>query len=145
MQEYFYYEERFTICEQRNELIRRRGYPASIKGNYHSLYISSKPAAAKYLASQIASRDIVVIEFCCGVGITLSALAPYCKEIIGIDNSEYILAACKENLKHASNVRLILGDVTDNNLLKQIKADIAIYDIPSWKQSEMNPDLQEVV
>jgi hypothetical protein len=138
-------------AQERVELIKRRGYSSAIKGDYHSLYISSKSGAVEYLASRIASDEIVIAELCCGVGVALGILALHCKEVVGVDNNKEILAQCKDNLKknNVQNAKLILGDVTDESLLRKIKADIVIYDIPHWKQSEeaqgMNPDLKKMI
>ena len=117
------------------EIIKRRGYRSNIKGDKFSLYISNYPSNAKYLESRIGNPKLVLAELCCSIGITLEYLAPGFKKVIGVDIDNNILEACKTNLKEAGffyKTELIQGDVYSDNILKEIEADIVIYDIPYW-------------
>ncbi|MFT5891491.1 MAG: putative RNA methylase [Dokdonia sp.] len=139
------------------EIIERRGYRKNIKGDKFSLYISNYPANAEYLASRIGNPNLVLAELCCSIGITLEYLAPSFKKVIGVDIDHDILEMCKINLTEAdliSKVQLVHGDIFDDNTLKNIKADIIIYDIPFWyphKQENRgdlvskNPPLKELI
>ncbi len=124
------YEE-YTI----QDIIDRRGYRNNIKGDKFSLYISNYPSNAKYLKTRLGDSTLVLAELCCSIGITLEYLAPDFKKVIGVDMDKDVLEICKTNLMEAdvlNKTELIQGDVFDDNILKKIKADIVIYDIPYW-------------
>ena len=94
---------------------------------------------------------------CCGVGVTLMFLGNSFKKVIGVDNDRKELNYCSKNLKLAKlnkEPELIWGNVTDIELLKKIKADIVIYDIPYWREYESegkgdltkkNPELKNFI
>jgi hypothetical protein len=122
-----------------NDIIEERGYRKNIKGDKFSLYISNYPCNAKYLKSRIGNSNLVLAELCCSIGISMEYLAPGFKKVIGVDIDSNILNTCKINLKESgqfSNTDLIHGDVFDDEVLKKIKADIVIYDIPFWYPHE---------
>lgn len=139
------------------EIINRRGYRQDIKGDKFSLYISNYPANAQYLKSRIGNSELILAELCCSIGITLEYLASGFKKIIGIDLDKDILEICKTNLTKSgfiAKAELIHGDVFDDNILKNITADIVIYDIPYWyahKQEnqgdlvDKNPPFKELI
>jgi 16S rRNA G966 N2-methylase RsmD len=145
--------------EVRSELIKKRGYRNDVYGDTLSLYLSNYPISAKWLANRIGNKSKVALELCCAVGITMEYLAPVFKKVIGIDIDKKILNACKKNLKSvgvSKKTKLILGDIRDKKLLKKIKADIVIYDIPYWypqkyslytkkKIKVENPNLKETI
>ncbi|MDO8590248.1 MAG: class I SAM-dependent methyltransferase [bacterium] len=143
----------------RSLLIQKRGYREDIAGDALSLYLSNNPTAAKWLGERIGNTNKILLELCCAVGVTLERLAPVFKGAIGVDIDKKVLEACRENLEKAGlleKVKLVLGDVTDTDLLKSIAADIVIYDIPYWypekypnysaeKRSLVNPDLAKLI
>lgn len=121
--------------EKRDSIIRRRGYRKDIVGDKFSLYISSYPVAIKYLGKRIGNQNKTLVELCCGVGVTLENIAEFFEQIIGVDIDKKILKQCQHNLKNSGvseKSTLILGDINDEELLKKIKADIVIYDVPYW-------------
>lgn len=161
-----YYLALFSIGDQhivddyshtKQDIIDRRGYRQNIKGDRFSLYISNYPSNATYLASRLGNPNLVLAELCCSIGITLEYLAPVFRQVIGVDIDQNILETCESNLKEAGQLhktQLIQGDVFDDELLKQITADIVIYDIPYWyphKQENKgdliakNPPLKELI
>lgn len=139
------------------EIIEKRGYRKNIKGDKFSLYISNYPVNANYLKSRLGNPDFILAELCCSIGITLEYLVPAFKKVIGVDIDKKVLEKCKNNLQEIGlfhKVELIQGDISNNNVLKQIKADIVIYDIPFWypyKQKNQgdllakNPPLKELI
>lgn len=139
------------------DIIEKRGYRENIKGDKFSLYISNYASNAKYLKSRIENSEFVLAELCCSVGVTLEYLAPGFKKVIGVDLDEDILKACKINLSESGVIcktELIKGDVFDDNILKNIEADIVIYDIPFWHPHTQenkgnlinrNPPLKELI
>ena len=93
-------------------------------------------------------------ELCCGIGISLIELSKSFDEVIGIDNDPSIVDDCRKNLESANitNHKLICGDVSDRQLLGNIKADVVLYDIPYWSThsgqvnpDKQNPDLQKLI
>lgn len=143
--------------ETRDSIIKRRGYRSNIVGDKFSLYISSYPVAIKYLGKRIGNQNKTLLELCCGVGVALENIAGFFEQVIGVDIDKKILKQCQHNLKNSGlseKNTLILGDINDEELLKRIKADIVIYDVPYWlphkfkKQGDLmskNPPLGIIV
>jgi hypothetical protein len=136
--------------DTRKSIIKRRGYHKNIKGDKLSLYISNYPIVAEYIKKRIGNPNKVLAELCCGIGVTLGFMAPGFKKVIGVEIDKKILNECKENLRNAGLLKkyvLILGDINDDKILKKIKADIVIYDIPFWsKDSEYkNPSPKSTI
>ncbi len=130
---------RVKKSETKESIIKRRGYRKDIVGDKFSLYISSYPIAIEYLKQRTGDRNKILAELCCGVGVTLEHMAGGFARVIGVDIDEKILGYCRENLKRVGlleKTTLILGDIDDDDLLKKIKADIVIYDIPFWLPHE---------
>ena len=143
--------------DTRKSIIERRKYRKDINGDAFSLYISSYPITVDYLKKRIGNKNKILVELCCGVGVTLEHIAKGFKHVIGVDIDHNILTYCRKNLEHAGlsqKTTLIQGDVTDSRVLKTIKADIVIYDIPFWsphefkKQGDLtrkNPSLKSII
>lgn len=146
-----------AISDTREAIIGKRGYRKDIKGDQYSLYLSNYPISAKYLARRLENKGEILVELCSGVGVTLEALSSKFEKLIGVELNVEILEYCRQNMKSAglmSRVDLIQGDITDEDLLKNIKADVAIYDIPYWVSKKLpdgtnvldkNPDLSELL
>ena len=146
-----------AINDTREAIIGKRGYRKDIKGDQYSLYLSNYPISAKYLAGRLENKGKILVELCSGVGVTLEALSNKFEKLIAVELNVEILEYCRQNMKSAglmSKVDLIQGDITDEDLLKSIKADVAIYDIPYWVSKELpdgtnvldkNPDLSELL
>lgn len=141
----------------RSDIIKKRGFAAHVEGDGFSLSISTPAVIAHYLRERIGNPDLVLAELCCGVGCTLSVMAPAFKSVIGVDYDAQALDFCKKNFCNSSSsekAAFILGDISDLRVLQNINADIVIYDIPYWhSHSEQNkgdlklknPDLRRVV
>ena len=136
----------------RDEIIKKRGYSDAIHGDNLSLTISSYPVVAEYLASRLAYRGDTLCELCCGIGVSLIEFSSHFEYVIGIDNDMSVIKLATKNLAEAGreNCKLVLGDVSDPEILSRIKADIVTYDIPYWSDhnglvKNQNPDLSEVV
>ena len=146
-----------SFPESRLSIIKKRGYRKDIKGSAFLLSISNYFVTAKYLKERLGDDKKILVELCCGVGITLEQMAEVFKQVIGVDNGKAALKACSENLKSSKLSKktvLINGDINKNFVLQRIKADIAIYDIPYWIPHEYrgegdfrdkNPPLKETV
>lgn len=142
--------------ETRKSIIKKRGYPAWIKGDKLTLYISNYPATAEHLANRIGGKNKIICEFCCGVGVTLNELSKNSQKAIGVDNDRKIISHCLQNIKSfgmSNKTEIIFGDVSKPELLKKLKADIVIYDIPYWNigltentgLEKKNPNLKSLV
>lgn len=57
----------------------------------------------------LASRDWVVADVGCGTGNAMELLAPFVREVIGIDVSSAMIEAGRRRLGEASNVRFVEG------------------------------------
>lgn len=138
----------------RDDIIQSRKYDSKIAGDELSLKISNYSTTARYLADRLRSKGVTVCELCCGVGVSLVELAPSFDKVIGVDNSRLVIDDCRANLENAGilNFELLTGDVSSKSLLKSIKADIVLYDIPYWSShsgkvnpTKQNPNLGELV
>ncbi len=88
------------------------------------------------------------------MGVSLVELAASFDKVIGVDNSQLVIDDCRTNFEYAKvlNFELLTGDVSSKFLLKSIKADVILYDIPYWSNhsgkvnpAEQNPDLGELI
>lgn len=123
----------------RQLIIEKRGYPKDIKGDKFSLYISTPNLITLYLKKRIGNRQKTLVELCCGIGVNLLNLGSVFKKLIGVDVDKKILSACFKNLSQAglmNKTELIRGDITNDDILRKIKADIVIYDVPYWSSHE---------
>lgn len=63
-----------------------------------------------YLKTSIPPNSRI-LDVGCGFGRHIALLAPMAKEIIGIDNSSYMIDKAKSQLSHHSNVQLLKQDI----------------------------------
>ena len=136
----------------RDEIIQKRGYASSTKGDVLSLKISSYPVTAKYLAERLAQNGNSICELCCGIGISLIEFSNNFEHVIGVDNHAEVMKSAQDNLQSAGvkNCELLLGSADDSSVLSKIKADIVAYDIPYWSNHDdnllsKNPQLSEMI
>lgn len=69
---------------------------------FNTKMISEKRSTKKYFIDKIVpyiSPESKVLDFGCGPGSFLIPIAPYCKEIIGIDISKKFIEECTNNIK----------------------------------------------
>ena len=105
-------------------------------------YMSSPEFVVEYLANLIKNYKIAV-EVCSAIGIAVCVLAKKMDKVYGVEiNPKRVeMAKYNANLYGVSGkVEFILGDALDNNLLKQIKASVAILD-PDWSVDKKNPKI----
>lgn len=136
----------------REGIIQKRGYDESIHGDALSLKIASYPVAARYLAQRLARNGDSICELCCGIGVSLVEFSKYFDTVIGVDSDPLVIETAKRNLTlyGSSNCRLVLGDITDKTVIKNINTDIIVYDIPYWSDhggiiTTENPELLQLV
>jgi trimethylguanosine synthase len=98
-----------------------------------AFYMSCPERIAKYLANQLRCFETSV-ELCTAVGVTAIQLAFVMKKVIAVDkNAKRIADAIKNAEKYGvgDRIQFIVGNVLDNQLLKNLSADVAILD-PDW-------------
>ena len=110
------------------------------KGSY---LISCPEQVAVYLAS-LLKRYKSAVELCSGVGITVLALAKSMNKVYGIEIDRKRLEMSIHNARLYGverKVKFILGDATNEDILKNIKAEVAILD-PDWSINVAGKRLQ---
>jgi ubiquinone/menaquinone biosynthesis C-methylase UbiE len=87
---------------------------------------STKLTVSHIVSSLSIDKENMVLDMCCGNGIVTEMMADHCKNIIGIDQSEELIAEAKNNSKK-NNVDYILGDVLEASKLLNNKKFDRIY------------------
>jgi len=87
---------------------------------------STKLTVSHIVSSLSIDKEDMVLDMCCGNGIVTEMMADHCKNIIGIDQSEELIAVAKNNSKK-NNVDYILGDVLEASKLLNNKKFDRIY------------------
>ena len=105
-------------------------------------FISCPEYVAKHMVETILSFGDFksAVELCCCVGSTCIQLAKHFDNVIGVDINESRIKMARKNAELygvSKNVEFIIGDVLDIDLLKSIKADVAILD-PGWSTRAMD-------
>jgi ubiquinone/menaquinone biosynthesis C-methylase UbiE len=75
-------------------------------------YQSSGQAEAQALRRLLGS-DAIVLDIGCGTGRVMEHLAPWCREVHGIDISHRMVEGCRERLAHLPNVPFHRGNGYD--------------------------------
>ena len=101
-------------------------------------YMSCPEDVGKHIAKNLSGYGSAV-ELCCAVGMLCIQLAKKIDKIYGVDINPDRLSDGKKNLElyNVNNVKFIEGSVVDENLLKNIKAEVAILD-PDWSIEKNN-------
>lgn len=68
------------------------------------------------------NRNSVVLDVGCGIGRVERYLAPYCKEIFGVDISRRMIKIAKKNRRHR-NVHFIKNNGRDLSIFENNKFD----------------------
>jgi len=107
-----------------------------------SSFISCPEYVAEHIVDTISKLGNFnsAVELCCCVGSTCVQLAKRFDKVVGIDIDEARIEMARKNVELyevASKVQFVKGDVLDVELLKLIKADIALLD-PGWSTRPMD-------
>ena len=105
-------------------------------------YMSCPEVVANYLAELLKSYKTAV-ELCSAIGITVCALAKHMDKVYGVEIDSKRIEMAKNNAKLygvSDKVEFIQGDVLDTNLLKNIKASVAVLD-PDWNVDKNTPKI----
>ncbi|NTW22180.1 methyltransferase domain-containing protein [Candidatus Falkowbacteria bacterium] len=105
----------------------------AIQADEDAYYMSCPEVVGEHIANQL-SRFNSAVELCCAVGMAVIPLARRMEKVIGVDISPDRIKDAKYNAELygvADKIEFIVGDVLDENLLKNISAEVAILD-PDW-------------
>lgn len=106
-----------------------------IEADEDAFYMSCPETVGEHVAKKLSGYGFkTVVELCCAVGVFAAQLGKEMESVIGVDIDERRIEAAKYNTRLynvAKKVQFICGDVLDENLLANIKADVAILD-PDW-------------
>lgn len=76
---------------------------------------------AAYVAGKIdLNKNDVLLDVCCGNGVLTHYLAPYCKQIVGVDFSEQHIAYAKQHYED-NNLSFYCGNALELNGIAQLK------------------------
>ncbi len=90
-----------------------------------ALYASSAEGSLAMLQELVGVRpDDVVLEIGAGVGRIGAVVAPLCKEWIGVDVSENMLAHIRKRLAHLKNVRTVATSGYDLSAIPDASVDL---------------------
>lgn len=95
-------------------------------------YMSCPEKVGEHITKNI-SRFSSAVDLCCAVGMLCIQLAKNFNKVYGVDINPHRLSDARKNaeLYKINNIEFIEGSVTNEELLKTIKADVAIMD-PDW-------------
>lgn len=113
--------------------MNNKKFSKKICGDEDGIYMSCPEKISQHLAEKLTTYKTGV-ELCCAIGITVIQLAKKIDYVYGIDMDENRIHAAIKNAqlyKVENKTKFIVGNVLDENLLKSIKADVAILD-PDW-------------
>jgi ArsR family transcriptional regulator len=90
-----------------------RSFFAGAAGDWDRIraeYFGTQFSVAGLLA--LLDPSLVVADLGCGTGALLEQLSPCCRRVIGIDNSDDMLAAARQRVEKLTNVDLRQGDLS---------------------------------
>lgn len=104
-------------------------------------YFGTQFSVAGMLA--LLDPSLVVADLGCGTGALLEQLSPCCAKVIGVDNSEDMLAAASRRVSTLTNVDLRQGDLSDIPLDKS-SVDATLCVLTLSYVPDVAPALSEV-
>ena len=108
-------------------------FSKEIYGDTDGIYMSCPEVISEHLAKKLAKYKTGV-ELCCALGMTVIQLAKKLEYVYGIDMDKERIVSAKKNAQLygvQNKTEFIQGNVLDENLLKNIQAEVAILD-PDW-------------
>lgn len=115
-------------------------FSKEIHADDDAFYMSNPEISGKYLASKLSSYRTAV-ELCSAVGMTCICLAEVMDKVYGVELDERRIEDAKYNASLygvEEKTNFVHGDVLDEDILKSIKADVAILD-PDWSIDKSTP------
>ncbi|MDP2933272.1 MAG: methyltransferase domain-containing protein [bacterium] len=118
--------------------IKKRGqrFSKEIFTDEQSSFISNPEYVAEHVVETIVGLGDFksAVELCCCIGITCIQLAKRLSNVVGVDSNNSRIEMARKNAVLygvSGKTKFIVGDVLDIELLKSIKADVAVLD-PGW-------------
>ena len=112
-------------------------FSKEIYGDTDGIYMSCPEVISEHLAKKLAKYKTGV-ELCCALGMTVIQLAKKLEYVYGIDMDKERIVSAKKNAQLygvQNKTEFIQGNVLDENLLKNIQAEVAILD-PDWSAGD---------
>ncbi len=92
-----------------------KGIVERIDFNERNMDLSQQEHLVRYLLAINYIKEKKVLDIACGTGYGAHILAPYCKEIVGLDNSDDAINLAKKRYIH-KNLSFLKTDATSTNL-----------------------------
>ncbi|MBD3310030.1 methyltransferase domain-containing protein [Candidatus Woesearchaeota archaeon] len=120
-------------------------FSKDVRADKDALHMSCPEVVGAYISVQLAQyiRFKRVAELCCAVGLLSVQLAKVMDKVYAVDlNSDRIRHARYNARLYGveDRIEFIVGDVLDEDLLKSIRADVAVLD-PDWRADPKNTAL----
>lgn len=87
--------------------------------NEDDLRFSTPKIIADYRALRLKCNKIV--DLCSGIGVQAGAFSKTCKEVLAIEIDSRKVKYAEENFKDRKNIKFLIGDVLDDDLINQVK------------------------
>ncbi len=87
--------------------------------NEEDLRFSTPKLVADYRAGRLKCNRIV--DLCSGIGIQAGAFTRTCKEVLAVEIDSSKVKYAQENCKDRKNIKFLIGDVLDDDLINQVK------------------------
>jgi trimethylguanosine synthase len=108
-------------------------FSKTMQGDDDAIFMSVQEVAAIHIGERLKQYKTCV-ELCTAVGALAIHIASFIPKVIGVDLDPRRIEDAKANAKIYGveyRTEFLIGDVLDEELLKSIKADVAILD-PDW-------------
>ncbi len=108
-------------------------YSKEIYGDDDAYYMGCPEVVSRYLSKRL-SRFESAVELCCGAGMICVQLAKEIDKVVGVDIKKRRVENARKNAKLygvSGNTEFVVGDATDENLLKNLSAEVVILE-PDW-------------
>lgn len=115
-------------------------FSKNIRADEDAFYMSNPEISGNYLANKLSHYRIAV-ELCSAVGMTCICLAKKMDKVYGVELDKKRIEDAKYNAQLYGvdkKVEFICGNVLDENILKNIDAEVAILD-PDWSGDKKRP------
>ncbi|MDD4901524.1 MAG: methyltransferase domain-containing protein [Patescibacteria group bacterium] len=112
----------------------KQKFSKDIFADQDAYYMSCPEVVGQHIANQL-SRFSSAVELCCAVGMLAIQLAKKMNKVTAVDIDRSRIDDAKKNAKLYgvdNKINFIVGDVLDENLLKNLSAEVAILD-PDWR------------
>jgi SAM-dependent methyltransferase len=117
----------------REKNVRKRGLTKGLYGDDYGVWMSNYLPIAEHAGIRLSGK--LVLELCCGLGVTTIGLSRYARHVYSIDWDSIRVADAIKNLdlyNLGDRVTFLVGDCMNRDLLIKTQVD-AVYIDPGWK------------